>query len=191
MIGRFAIAVLGSALFGAAVGCYVGRLQILFAAVKMPLFLLGTLAVSFPALHLFALVAAPTLRRGETFALALDSVTRTAMGLGALAPIVAFLSWTTPIPSYRTYLFLVLGLTGSIALAGVVSLRRLWTNLRGARHVFFAWVSIYGFTGSQIAWLLRPWVGSSYEVRGSFSIHRNLEGNFYEAVVRSVARLLF
>ena len=47
-------AVLASAAFGAAVGSYTGRLQVLYDAVKMPVYLLGTLAISFGAMHLFA-----------------------------------------------------------------------------------------------------------------------------------------
>ncbi|MBI2898621.1 MAG: hypothetical protein HYY17_00380 [Planctomycetes bacterium] len=193
---RIAVSILASAAFGAAVGCYVGRLQILFAAVKMPLFLLGTLLLSFPAMHLFALVAAPRLRMADTFDLALGSVATTARGLGALSPVVAFLSLTSPIPSYKTYLFLVLVLVGSIALSGTISLRQLRRDMErldlgpAAPRLFAAWLAIYGFAGSQVAWLLRPWVGSSYAVRGYFSIYRNLEGNFYEAVFRAAIALV-
>lgn len=177
--------VLAAGAFGAAAGLYVGRLQIVFAAVKMPLFLLGTLAIAFPALHVFALVAAPGLRARDTFAIAVRSVATTSKGLGALAPMLAFLSLTSPIPNHRAYLFLVLVLVLSIALAGVLSLRRLRGELP-SRRLFVAWIAIYGFAGSQVAWLLRPWVGSSYAVRGYFSIHRNLEGNFYEAVAKTI-----
>lgn len=179
-----------TALFGAAVGSYTGGLQILFAAIKMPVFFLGTLAVSFLAMHVFALLAAPHLDARRTMALALGSIHTTARGLAALAPVVAFFSLTTPFPSYKTYLFLVLLLVVALSLSGIVSLRLLWREPGMQPRILGAWVAVYGFTGSQLGWLLRPWVGSSENIRGYFSIHRNLEGNVYEAVFRLVKNLV-
>lgn len=190
------LAAAGSALFGAAVGCYVGRLQILLAAVKMPVFLLGTLAISFLAMHVFAQFAAPGLSVGRTFGLCLTSVATTAVGLAALAPVAAFLGLCAPIPSYNTYLFLVMFLVVCVGGTGGLSLRRLRHALvrleiprKRARRIRAAWLLIYGFVGSQMGWLLRPWVGSSYDVEGYFSITRNMEGNFYETVFRILVNL--
>ena len=51
-----------SACFGAAIGAYVGGFQILYNAVKMPLYFIGTLALSFGAMHLFAARTLPARR---------------------------------------------------------------------------------------------------------------------------------
>ena len=53
--------VLGAALFGGTLGTFRGREQILFAALKVPLALLATLAISAPAFH--ALAARANARR--------------------------------------------------------------------------------------------------------------------------------
>lgn len=190
-------AVAFTALFGAAVGSYTGGLQILFAAVKMPVFFLGTLGLCYAAMHLLALLAAPELRARRTLALAIGSIHTTSRGLAALAPVVALFSLTSPFPSYKTYLFLVLLLVVALCASGALSLRLLWRELEIAglsrpamRRIFVAWIAVYGFTGSQLGWLLRPWVGSSEKIRGYFSIHRNLEGNVYEAIFRLLKNLV-
>ena len=44
-----------------------------------------------------------------------------------------------------------------------------------------AWSLIYMFVGTQMAWLLRPFVGE----KGTFALVREIEGNFYVAVFHS------
>lgn len=92
-------------------------------AVKMPLYLLGTLGISFSAMHLFA---ARELRARETFAVALETVALTAVVLGALAPLLWLISLSLPFSpglrdpaSQRGYRVLILLLTGRVATAGV------------------------------------------------------------------------
>jgi hypothetical protein len=96
--GLVAAAALSSACFGAAVGSYTGRWQIMYDAVKMPVYLLGTLALSFTAMHLFA--ARDRLAR-ETFGAAIETVALTAVVLGALSPIVWLLSVSLPFSGPR------------------------------------------------------------------------------------------
>ena len=186
--GLLAAASLSSACFGAAVGSYTGRWQILSDAVKMPLYLLGTLALSFGAMHLFA--ARDRLAR-ETFAAALETVALTAVVLGALAPIVWLLSVSLPhAPGLRTpeaqrgYKILILLLTGSVAAAGIVGVVRLHHRLRSAR-LTAAWVLIYQFVGAQMAWLLKPWVSHTGLDDRFLPLRENLNGNFYESVYRT------
>ncbi len=190
--GLLAAAALGSACFGAAVGSYVGRWQILYAAVKMPLYLLGTLVLSFGAMFLFA---ARDLSARETFAAALEAVALTAVVLGALAPILWLLSLSLPAsPGLSTprdqqaYRVLILLLTGSVAVAGMTGVRRLHARLRSAR-LTAAWVVIYQFVGAQMGWLLKPWVGHTGLDDRFLPLRGNLQGNFYEAVFQTVTGL--
>lgn len=56
-----------------------------------------------------------------------------------------------------------------------------------AKPVFFVWIFIYGAVGAQMGWILRPFIGTP----GSpFELFRERESNFFEAVLRSLARLL-
>jgi hypothetical protein len=52
-----------------------------------------------------------------------------------------------------------------------------------------AWALAYQFTGAQVAWVLRPWIGSSYGV-GGYSLDHGLSGNFYTGVGKVLARWL-
>ncbi|MBI2923002.1 MAG: hypothetical protein HYY18_18255, partial [Planctomycetes bacterium] len=78
-----------SAAFGAAVGAWTGGRQILYAALKMPLFLFATLALSFAALHVLAASRFPA---RITLSIAAETIAVTAVVLGALAPVAALFS---------------------------------------------------------------------------------------------------
>ena len=182
--GMLAAAAASSACFGAAVGSYTGRFQILYDAVKMPVYLLGTLAISFAAMHVFA---ARDLRAGETFSAALETVGLTAVVLGALSPLVWLFSASMPV-SPQGYRILILLLTGSVAAAGIAGVARLHSRLRSIR-LTAAWVLIYQFTGAQMGWLLKPWVSHTARDDRFLPLRQNLEGNFYEAVIGTIRGL--
>jgi len=187
--GLVAVAALSSACFGAAVGGFTGRWQILTDAVKMPVYLLGTLAISFAAMHVFA---ARDLRARETFSVAIESVGLTAVVLGALAPIVALISLSLPFApglgtpeAQRGYRLLILLLTGSVAAGGVTGVARLYSRLHSVR-LTAVWVVLYQFVGAQMAWLLKPWVSHTGTDDRFLPLRENLQGNFYESVYRTV-----
>jgi len=179
------MAALSSSCFGAAVGAYVGGWQTAFAAVKMPVYFLGTLALSFAAMHVFA---ARDLRAGETFRAALETVAITAVVLGALAPVVFLVTLSCPKPSPRGYAFVILLLTGSVAAAGVTGVVRLHARLRSWR-LTAGWIAIYQFVGAQAGWLLKPWVSHTLTDDRFLPLRENLQGNFYESVFRTAVRL--
>ncbi|MBV8881125.1 MAG: hypothetical protein JO332_14260 [Planctomycetaceae bacterium] len=196
--GLIAAAALSSACFGAAVGTYTGRWQIVTDALKMPVYLLGTLAISFAAMHLFA---ARELRARETFAVAIETVALNAVVLGALAPIVWLLSMSLPVSpglrspeSQRGYRILILLLTGSVAAGGVTGVARLYSRLRQASggkalRLTALWIVLYQFVGAQMAWLLKPWVSHTGTDDRFLPLRDNLQGNFYESVWRTVLGL--
>ncbi|HEV3027519.1 MAG TPA: hypothetical protein VG457_08090 [Planctomycetota bacterium] len=182
-------AALSSAGFGAAVGSYAGRWQIAYDAVKMPVYLLGTLAISFAAMHLFA---ARELRPRETFAVAIETVALTAVVLGALAPIVWLVSVSLPLHpglrnpgSERGYRILILLLTGSVAAGGLAGVARLHSRLHSLR-LTGVWVLLYQFVGAQMSWLLKPWVSHTGTADRFLPLRDNLRGNFYESVYRII-----
>jgi hypothetical protein len=171
------LAAASSAAFGAAIGAYTGGRQILYAAVKMPLYFLCTLALSFAALHLFA---ARDFRVRDTFRAALEAVALTTLVLAALAPVVALAALSCP---PRHYAALVMLLVVSVAAGGSAALARLHRRL-GRPSLTLAWVLLYQFVGAQMAWLLKPWVGHSGRDDRFLPLRENLEGNFYESVFR-------
>jgi hypothetical protein len=58
---------------------------------------------------------------------------------------------------------------------------------RQAIHILQLWIVIFGFVGTQMAWSLRPFVGSP---ELGFELFREgREGNFYKAVWTSIVNL--
>jgi hypothetical protein len=171
-----------SAAFGAAIGAYTGGRQILYAAVKMPLYFLATLALSFAAMHLFA---ARERRMRETFSAALEAVAVTTLVLGALAPVVLLAALSCP---PRRYAALVLFLVACVAAGGAAAVARLHGRLRRPA-LTAAWIALYQFVGAQMAWLLKPWVGYSGLDDRFLPLRENLRGNFYESVFRILASM--
>jgi hypothetical protein len=55
-----------------------------------------------------------------------------------------------------------------------------------ALRILQIWALIFGFVGTQMAWSLRPFIG---EPNMQFTIFRQQEGNFYQAVGHSVLQL--
>ncbi|HEV2088512.1 MAG TPA: hypothetical protein VGR21_09385 [Cryptosporangiaceae bacterium] len=56
----------------------------------------------------------------------------------------------------------------------------------GSMGLLYMWVVVFGFVGTQLAWTLRPFVGSPGE---KFEVFRAIEGNFYVDIVRTIALL--
>jgi len=52
--------------------------------------------------------------------------------------------------------------------------------------ILWIWIFIYGFVGTQMAWTLRPFFGAPGL---PFQILRDLGGNFYVNVLRSMVEL--
>ncbi len=49
------------------------------------------------------------------------------------------------------------------------------------------WALLFGFVGTQLAWTLRPFMGSP---SGEFQIFRTLEGNFYVNIIETIGAWL-
>jgi hypothetical protein len=168
--------VAASAAFGASIGSYIGGAQVVYAAAKMPLFFLGTLAV---CMSLLAAVAAPRMGARAAIDVAVRTIFTTTMCLGALAPPLLLAGLSMPKP--RAYGSMVLLLTAAIALAGTVSVVRLRRALPST-PLWLAWIVIYGAVGAQMAWLLKPWIGYTMTADRFLPLRENLQGNFYESV---------
>ena len=84
----------------------------------------------------------------------------------------------------------------AIAFAGAVGNARLFqllTRLGGRRavafRVLFAWLAGNLFLGSQLSWILRPFIGSP-SLPVEFFRAAALHGNFYENVFHSLMQIL-
>ena len=184
------IVVFGGA-YGAVMGSFGGvtgeRIwQVIFSASKVPILLLATFAIALPSY--FVLNTLLGLR--NDFAEALRALLAGQAGLtiilAALAPLTAF--WYASTASYQKALlfnglmFAVASASSQIVLGGYY--RRL--VLRNAKHRWMlrVWLFLYAFVGIQMAWVLRPFVGTPNEP--TQFIRSDVWSNAYVIVFRLV-----
>ncbi len=196
------VIVAGTAAFGAAIGSWRDPLQALYTAIKLPLILLLTTLGNGLLNAMLAPLLGLNLTVRQSLLAVLLSFTIAAVILGAFSPVLYFLVWNTPPlePGSRVnlsaYSFILVSQTAMIAFAGMTANVRLVQLLREfsgsrviARKVLFAWLAVNLFLGSQLAWILRPFVGSP-GLPVQFLRDDWLRGSFYEALFRA-ARHLF
>ncbi len=193
-----AVIVVGAGLFGAAVGAWRGGLQAAYVAVKLPLILLSTAVCNGLANGMMAPLLGLNISFRQSLTLVLSNFTIAAVILAGFSPVMFFAIWNTAqtdVSGAGFYTVLLLGIA-AIAFSGVAASARLLGLLRElapdrsvARNVLFAWLAGNLFLGAQISWSLRPFIGSP-EMAVEFLRADAFSGNFYEAVLRVVGRLL-
>lgn len=190
----------GAGGYGAAMGWWRDPRQALFVAIKFPLILLLTTAGNALINGMLAPLLGLNITFRQSFTAIVMSFAISAAILGAFSPLIAFVVWNAPAltsgPETRpVYNFLLLGHVGVIALAGVTGSARLfqWLVQTGgsravARRVLFAWLAGNLFLGSQLSWILRPFIGSP-TLPVEFFRRAALHGNFYEAVLNALRQI--
>ena len=193
---------LGAGLYGAAMGYWRAPLQGLFVAIKFPLIILLTSLGNALLNAMLAPLLGLNLTLRQSFLAVLMSFTILAAILGSFSPLAAFVIWNVP-PlsadqhiSSGTYSFIQLMHVAVIAFAGTTAnlrllqlLRRLSGRVATARRVLLAWLAGNLFFGSQLCWILRPFIGSP-NLKVEFLRDTAFHGNFYETVFDSALRLL-
>lgn len=184
-------AVLGGLLYGAVMGTFAGfggdRLwQVVFSAVKVPLLLLTTFALSLPSF--FVLNSLLGLRGdfGRVLWALLQAQAGLTIILAALAPYTAL--WYLSFADYQAAILFNAFLFAIASVLAQALLRRAYAPLiaRNRRHrlLLRAWLLIYAFVGIQMGWVLRPFVGSP-EMPVQF-FRAESWGNAYVVVARMI-----
>ncbi len=196
------VIVLGAGLYGAAMGCWRSPVQGTYNLIKFPLVIFATALGNAMVNGMLAPLLGLNLRFRQSLILVLMSFTVASAILGSFAPVVFFIIWNTPslagqkeIP-WSAYYFVQLTQVVIIAFAGVVANARLVRLLRVlsgsrsvARKILVAWLGANLFLGSQLCWILRPFIGSP-GLPVEFLRPNAFQGNFYEAVLRAVFSLI-
>jgi hypothetical protein len=191
--------VLGSSVYGATIGLWRGPLQSLFTAIKFPLLLFLTCLGNGAVNGMLAQVLGSGLSFKQTAFAILMSFALASVILGAFSPITLFILYNAPpLGSEHAIIghsLMLLTHVFAIAFAGIVANQRLLALLRKmngrettARTVLFAWLGGNLFLGAQLAWILRPFIGTPH-MAIEFLRHDPLRGNFYEAVWRAFRHL--
>ena len=199
-LSHIGIIVIGSGLYGAAMGWWRDPQQALFTAIKFPIIiLLTTLGNALINGMIAPLLGLDVPFRRSFAAVAMSFAVASAI-LGAFAPLIAFIVWNAP-PLAATpgatfvYNLLKLAHVGVIMLAGITGNARLFqllAHLGGGRavamRVLTAWLAGNLFLGAQLSWILRPFIGSP-NLPVEFLRANALHGNFYENVFRTFTGL--
>jgi len=193
----------GAGLYGVAMGCWRDALQALYTGIKLPLVILLTTLGN----GLLNGMLAPLLGLNLTFRQSLMAVLTTftiaTVMLGAFSPLAAFVVWNTApltgatrLPSVE-YGFLQLTHVVFIASAGImgnhclVPLLRQWSGSASVAYkALVAWLAVNLLLGSQIAWVLRPFIWDPARPV-EFIGPEYLRGSFYETVFDATRRLFF
>ena len=194
-----AVIAAGCGMYGYALGLWRGELQALYTAIKFPLLIFLTCLGNAALNGLLAQVLGLRISLRQSFLAILMSFVLAALILTAFSPLMLFLLWNTPPLTERHspgHSVTLLSHVAVIAFAGLVANRRLLRlldllsqNRVTARRILFAWLAGNLLLGSQLAWALRPFVGSP-GLPVQFLRDDPLRGNFFEAVAHA-AKILF
>ena len=195
--------IIGAGMYGAVMGSWRDALQAFYTSIKLPLVILLTTLGNGLINAMLAPLLGLNVGFRQSLLLVLISFALASLILAGLAPIALFLVWNTPPLTSNTdaygaeHGFLQLNLALFVAFAGTVGNARLLPLLRewcsrasAARNVLLAWLASNLFLGSQICWLLRPFIWDPNRPV-EFLGHEYFKGSFFETVFEAARRLLF
>lgn len=182
-----------SCLYGVVMGSYNGVLQSLVTGIKVPGLILLSMLICFPALYVIQSVIGSTMTIHQMVNIIFSGVFVFSTIALSFAPITIFFMITS-----RSYAFLKLLHVAIFTFAGIFAVKTITNGLKYScekkniypkmgMNIFKIWVVILAFVSSQLAWNLRPFVGSRDM---PFELFRKHEGNFYIAVIQSAGNLL-
>jgi hypothetical protein len=193
---RFVTATLAAGmLYGAVMGTYGGLgadrlLQMLYSALKLPLLLLLSFAVSLPSFFVLNTLLGVRSDFTEVLRALLGSQAALTLVLASMAPLTAL--WYLSFTDYQPALLFNAALFATASFAAQWRLRSHYRTLvrRNPRHgvLLLAWLVLYAFVGIQMGWILRPFVGAPWLPVEFF--RDESWGNAYVVVARMVWRLL-
>ena len=181
-----------SLLYGIVMGSYNGVLQSLVTGIKVPCLILLSLLICFPALYVIQYMIGSTMTVYQMANIIFSGfIVFTTINL-SFAPIVIFFMLTS-----SNYSFLKLLHVAIFTFSGIFAVKTIINGLsyscekkniypKLGMRIFKIWVVILAFVSSQLAWNLRPFVGSRDL---PFELFRKRESNFYIAVIQSAVSL--
>jgi len=179
----------------------------LASAIKLPLLFILTLAICLPLLYVLNVLIGPRAKFRTVLGLLVASITVTGIMLASCALIVLFFMLSTKSYEFIKLLdwlvFTVAGIYGVWFLKkGLLALNPVQSNLpveeqppigetvdtrNGIGTIMNWWLITYGIVGAQMAWLMRPFIGSP---DSQFALFRSQESNIYMNIVQALGKLL-
>ncbi len=153
--------------YGAAMGSFGGllgqaALQIVYSAVKVPLLLLVTFALSLPSFYVINSLLGLSRDFREAVRALVAAQAGLAIVLASLAPFtlfwyVSFADYTAAV-TFNTAMFAVASFAAQWIVRGYY--RPLIQRNPHHRWMLRAWIVVYAFVGIQMGWVLRPFIGA-------------------------------
>lgn len=144
----------GTLLFGGVVGSFRGELQLVFAAIKMPLLLLAAMVTTVPAVWALGATEERAWPMRAAASLMLVAAGRAALVLAALAPLL----WLAMdlVGGYHLSAFLA---ASALGVSGLAALSILLRGMRGIPGGTIALAGcVFGLSLLHAGWVLRPWL---------------------------------
>lgn len=171
------------AIVGAALGSYRGGVQIGYAAIKLPLVLLGTAALSAPALTAIGAAAGRRVRLTADLVLVISALAFGALLLTACTPLFLLC-----IAMKREYHDMILVTVSLFSLAGIAALRMIVQGVRleaaqsprGCTSAVLGLCIVFALVGGQFSWALRPYLVRPRAPEVVFV--RDVEGSLFDAI---------
>lgn len=172
------------AIVGAALGSYRGGVQIAFAAIKLPLVLLGTAALSAPTLTAIGRALGRRSNLVQDLALVMSALAFGALMLVAGTPLI-LLGRAVDLTYHQMILmtvtmFGVAGLASLQLIISAISVQSLRDGARGWRMAVFGLVIVFVTIGGQLSWALRPYLVRPRTPDVPFV--RAIEGSLFDAI---------
>lgn len=157
-------------LYGAIMGSYAGVspdrwLHLAYTALKVPILLGTTFLLSWPSFAVanYLIGLGSDVKQALQITLSCQSIV--ALVLASLSPLTAL--WYFSVRDYKMALLCNAIIFCISSLAGQYAIRRAYQPLisRNRKHrvMLWIWSGVYSFVGIQLAWVLRPFVGSPTE----------------------------
>jgi hypothetical protein len=164
-------------------------LLILVTAIKVPVLFLLTLLIVLPPLYVSNTFLSAQLSFRQMLTLLLGSTAIAVTVLASMATVALFFALTST--SYHFLKLLHVAFFAYAGITAIIFLRRTMDEVtvgrtRTSGGMFILWLLLYMFVGTQLAWVLRPFVGSPKE---PFQVFRPRSGNFYQSVLHSMSRV--
>ncbi|MDB4955732.1 MAG: hypothetical protein JWO36_3301 [Myxococcales bacterium] len=177
MVATIAVAM---AIVGAALGSYRGGVQILYAATKLPIVLLGTAALSAPALSAIGAALGRRSKLASDLALVMTALAFGSLLIVACTPLL-MLARSVDLEYHRMILMTV----GIFAIAGIAALQMIWRGVAleaapGWRTAVMGLCVVFSLVGGQLSWALRPYLVRPRAPEPMFI--RDVEGSLFDSI---------
>ena len=190
----------GSSVYGSAIGIWRSPLQAAYVAMKFPLLILLVTTGNALINGMLAQLYGAQISFRQSYLSVLMSFATLSIIILSLSPISYFLLYSSsPMGSEgaeTAHSIILLFNVLVIAFSGVVSntnlyrlIQRVTNSTNKSKQIIFSWLAVNLLLGGQLSWIMRPFFGTP-KVPVQFIRDDALDGNFFEKVFELVVELM-